>query len=256
MKIKTKLTSLTLFSILASSTFAAGGEFPIEPKQMSWPFEGPFGTFDRQAIQRGFQVYKEVCSACHGIPKVAFRNLREIGFSQAEVEAIASSYNIVDGPNDDGEMFERPGVPADHFPSPFPNEKAARSANGGLFPPDLSLIIKAREDGANYLYSLLTGYEDPPESMNVPEGTYYNPYFPTGVIGMAPPLASEGQVSYSDGTDATIQQMARDLVEFLQWTAEPEMEARKSMGIQTILYLLAFTVLFYAVYKKTWKDVE
>lgn len=247
---------LTCLSVLFISlnTFAASDAKP--PKQQIWPFDGFFGQQDHQSIQRGFQVYKEVCSACHGIKRVAFRNLKEIGFSEAEIKEIAKNYTVIDGPNDDGEMFERPGRPSDYFVPPYKNEKAARAANNGAYPLDLSLIVKAREDGANYVYSLLTGYyEVKPEGVEIPEGLHYNPYMAGGKIAMASPL-SNGQVSYMDGTNNSLEQMARDVVNFLQWTAEPEMDKRKYMGVRTMLYLFVFTVLFYFANKRVWSKVK
>lgn len=226
-----------------------------EPKQMEWAFDGVFGKFDRPSIQRGLQVYKEVCSACHGLKRVAFRTLTDVGFSEAEVKSFAAGYSIHDGPNDVGEMFDRPGRPSDRFPSPYPNDNAARAANNGAYPPDQSLLVKAREDGANYIYSLLTGYETAPEGVSVPEGAYYNPYMPGGIIKMAPPLHDEG-VTYQDGTKATVDQQAHDLVNFLQWAAEPEMEQRKRMGIHVMLFLGILTCFFYFTKKRIWSDLH
>lgn len=240
---------------LLSSPVVVLAEGHAEMKQMRWSFDGVFGTYDKPAIQRGFQVYKEVCSACHGLKRVAFRQLQEVGFSEAEVKSLAASYAIKDGPNDAGEMFERPGRPSDHFPSPYPNEKAARAANNGAYPPDQSLLIKARADGANYIYSLLTGYKSAPAGMTVPEGAHYNPMMNGGIIKMAPPLR-EGSVTYQDGTNATLEQQAFDVVNFLQWAAEPEMEVRKRMGIKVILFLTIMTTVFYLVKKRIWSDLH
>ena len=230
-------------------------KFARHAEQNIWNFDGHFGTFDRAAVQRGFQVYKEVCSACHGIERVAFRNLQEIGFSEAEVKTLAAeySYAALDG---EGEEIERPGKPADKFPSPFANEDAARAANNGAYPPDLSLITKARHDGANYVHSLIVGYEDAPEGFVLGEGMHYNPYFEGRQVAMAAPIVMDGQVSYEDETEASIDQMAHDLVNFLQWAAEPEMEARKSMGLKVMLFLLVFTGFFYVAKKRIWKDVK
>lgn len=225
------------------------------PKQLVWPFDGFTGTVDRQSAQRGLQVYKEVCAACHGLERVAFRTLTSLGFSEGEVKALAAEYTVQDGPNDDGEMFDRPGRPSDKFVSPYANENAARAANGGAYPPDLSLIIKARHDGANYLYSLLTGYSEPPADFHLTEGKYYNAYFPGGQIAMPPPL-SEGQVTYEDGTAASVDQMSRDVVNFLQWAAEPEMETRKSMGIRTMIFLALMTLFFYLAKRRLWRDLH
>ncbi|MCR9071619.1 MAG: cytochrome c1 [Alphaproteobacteria bacterium] len=227
----------------------------IEYPQHDWSFSGPFGTFDRGALQRGFQVYKNICSGCHALSYVAYRNLEDLGYNEDEIKAIAAQALVVDGPNDDGEMFERSGIPADRFVSPFPNEKAARAANGGAYPPDLSLIVKARPDGANYLRALLVGYVDPPADFNLMPGMNYNAYFSGHQIAMAQPLWGD-DVTFEDGTAATIEQQAEDLTTFLAWAAEPEMEERKRAGVMTILFLLVFTGLLYATKRKIWADVH
>jgi ubiquinol-cytochrome c reductase cytochrome c1 subunit len=221
----------------------------------AWSFEGFFGTYDRSAAQRGLQVYREVCATCHGLKYVAFRNLEALGFSEDEVSAIAAEYQITDGPNDEGEMFERPGRASDRFPSPFPNDAAARLANGGALPPDLSLITKARADGTNYLYSLLQGYEDPPPGEEGLEGSYYNLYFPNHWIAMPPPLFDDG-VEYADGSSATIEQMSSDVSMFLTWAAEPTLEARKQTGLKVLLFLVILTGLFYATKRKIWASAH
>lgn len=249
-----KILVTLLFISVAPVAFASGSEH-IELKKVNWAFEGPAGRFDEQAVQRGFQVYKEVCAACHGLKRVAFRNLTEIGLSEAEVKALASSYTVTDGPNEVGDMFDRPGRPSDRLPSPYPNALAAAAANGGAAPPDLSLIIKARGDGANYLYSLLTGYSDEvPEGVTIPEGRHYNKYFPGHAISMPKPI-TDGQVTYIDGTEATTEQMAKDVASFLQWAAEPEMQARKQTGIKAIIFLLVFTAFFYVAKKRIWSRI-
>lgn len=227
----------------------------LHPKHLEWKFDGVFGTVDKQSAQRGLQVYKEVCSACHSLNRVAYRSLHDLGFSEAEIKAFAAQKEVTDGPNDAGEMFQRPARPSDHFVPPYANVKAARAANGGAYPPDLSLIIKARHDGANYVYSLLTGYATPPSEVKVQEGLNYNPYFPGSQIAMPAPL-TDGQVSYADGTTANVDQMAKDVVNFLQWAAEPEMEARKRMGIKALLFLAIFTVLAYLAKRRVWAKVE
>jgi ubiquinol-cytochrome c reductase cytochrome c1 subunit len=225
------------------------------PLQRSWNHDGFFGTYDRGAAQRGFQVYREVCSGCHGLKYVAFRNLEALGFTEDEVTAIAADYQITDGPNDEGEMFERPGKPADHFPPPYANDEMARFVNGGALPPDLSLITKARADGTNYVYSLLQGYEEPPPNVQGLEGLYYNAYFPNHWIAMPPPLFDD-QVSYADGSSTSIEQMAADLAVFLSWTAEPNLEERKRTGLKVMLFLIILTGLFYATKRKIWADVH
>ena len=240
--------------LFAAGTASANNATP--PKEQEWAFDGVFGRFDKPAIQRGMQVYKEVCSACHSLKRVPFRSLHDIGFSDAEIKSLAAGYQIHDGPNDAGEMFDRPGRPSDHFPGPYANDNAGRAANGGALPPDQSLLIKAREDGADYIYSLLTGYgEQPPADHVVPEGSHYNPYFPGGNIKMAQPLKDDS-VTYQDGTKATLDQEARDVVSFLQWAAEPEMEQRKHMGIHVMLFLGAMTCFFYVVKKRIWSELH
>ena len=247
-----KFLIIILFAFTAHQAVASSSA--REPKQLAWPFEGIFGSFDRQAAQRGAQVYLEVCSACHSMHHLYYRNLEDLGFSMAEIKEIAAKKDVKDGPNDAGEMFDRPASPADRFVSPYPNNEAARAANNGALPVDLSLIIKARHDGGNYVYSLLTGYGEPPADFHMMPRLHYNPYFEGGQISMPPPL-SKDQVTYMDGTPATVEQMAHDVVIFLQWAAEPEMEHRKSMGLKVMLFLCAFTVFFYIVKKKIWKDI-
>jgi ubiquinol-cytochrome c reductase cytochrome c1 subunit len=242
--------------LVAAMASVHASEEALHPPQMQWPFDGIFGTVDRQAAQRGFQVYKEVCAACHGLHHLSYRNLAEIGFGPEEIKAIAAEHNVTDGPNDAGEMFDRSALPFDRFVAPFANEQAARAANNGAYPPDQSLIIKARPNGANYVYALLTGYgKEPPKGVEITEGMHYNPYFPGGKLAMTPPLI-DGMVTYMDGTKATVDQMARDVVVFLQWVAEPEMEARKQMGIKTCIFLLVFTILFYLAKSRVWHRVK
>jgi ubiquinol-cytochrome c reductase cytochrome c1 subunit len=241
-------------ALLSTGAFAAADNVTA-PKKIVWPFDGARGTVDRQSAQRGFKVYKEVCASCHSLRLLSLRNLQALGFSPEEVKAIAKEYTVEDGPDDTGGMFDRAGRPSDRFPSPYANEKEARASNGGAFPPDLSLMVKARPDGANYLYSLLTGYQDAPANVELPVGQYYNPYFPGKKIGMPAPL-SDDLVSYPDNTPSTTDQMARDVTNFLQWAAEPEMEDRKSMGIKVLLYLVVFTVLFIFAKRRVWKDVK
>ena len=253
MKTPIRFVVAALMVSVAMPVFAADSK--EEPKQVDWSFDGVFGTFDKPSIQRGFQVYKEVCSACHSLKRVSFRHLEGAGFSAAEVKALAAGYTIHDGPNDAGEMFDRPGRPSDAIPGPYANDKAARAANNGGLPPDQSLLIKAREDGPNYIYSLLTGYEPAPDGVSVPAGAYFNPYMDGHIIKMAPPLRADA-VTYQDGTKATLDQEARDIVNFLQWAAEPEMEQRKSMGIHVMLFLGAMTTFFYLVKKRIWSNLH
>lgn len=254
--IKTKILAITALMALGVSSAALAAGDQKHPKQYQWSFDGMFGNVDKQSAQRGFQVYREVCSACHSLERIDFRNLQELGFSEAEVKALAAEYEVQDGPNDDGEMFMRPAKPSDAFPSPYPNENAARAANNGAYPPDFSLIVKARVDGANYIHSLLTGYEDAPEHMDMPAGQYYNPYMPGGRLAMPAPLSQEGQVTYEDGTKATVEQMSADVVNFLQWAAEPEMEQRKQMGIKVLIYLAIFTIFMYLAKRNLWKKLH
>lgn len=231
------------------------------PQEIAWTHNGPgnvgiLGTFDRKQLQRGFQVYKEVCSACHSIHRVAFRDLAALGFSAPEVKAIAAGYDIAAIDEKTGEPNTRKGLPSDKFPLIYPNEIAARAAQNGALPPDLSLITKAREDGSNYVHSLITGYADAPAKWTVPSGLYYNPYFKSLNIAMPPPLAADGQVTYADGTKATRDQYARDVATFLTWTAEPKLEARKSTGVAAILFLVILTMLGYLSYRRVWADIK
>jgi ubiquinol-cytochrome c reductase cytochrome c1 subunit len=232
--------------------------FHLEPRDVAYSFDGPFGTYDRRQLQRGFQVYKEVCSSCHSLNYVAFRNLEELGYGEAEVKAIANRWQI-EVPDIDpktGEATTRKAIPADHFPSPFPNETAARAANHNALPPDLSLITKAREGGPAYVTSLITGYRNPPANLppeNRPaEGLHYNPWFANLNIAMPPPLTSNGQVGYTDGTDPTVEQMATDVAAFLAWTAEPRLENRRAAGLATLIFLIFATVLAYLAYQNIW----
>ena len=228
------------------------------PAEMNWQFDGLFGTYDRNALRRGFQVYKEVCASCHSLNQIAFRNLSQEGgpeFSEAEVKAIAKEYLVEDGPDDYGDMFERDALPRDKFPSPYPNENAARAANGGAYPPDLSLITKARGGGADYIHALLSGYEEAPDGVEMRAGLYYNPYMAGGKIAMPVPLLEE-LVEYSDGTEATVEQMSMDVTHFLNWTAEPELEQRKRMGFMVLIYLSIFAGLMFFSMRKIWADLH
>lgn len=245
--------AVLLLAIAVPGAYAAGDA--VKPPPQKWSFQGLFGTFDRAALQRGFEVYNGVCAACHSLRLVAYRNLMEIGFTEDQVKKIAAAKEVTDGPNDEGEMFQRPARPSDKFVKPFPNEQAARAANNGAYPPDLSLIVKARVGGADYLHALLTGYKEPPADVKMSEGMYYNVYFPGNQIAMAPPLA-EGVVEYADKTKATVSQMAHDLTTFLAWAAEPETEDRKRIGIKAILFLIVLTGMLYAIKRKVWSDLK
>lgn len=240
--------------LLAFGTAAEAAEGAKPPAQ-HWSFSGIFGTFDRAAQQRGFQVYKEVCAACHAVNMLSYRNLHAIGYQEDDVKAIAAQAKVMDGPNDAGEMFERAGRPSDKFVRPFPNEKAARAANNGAYPVDLSMVVKARPNGADYVFGLLTGYGTPPADVKVAEGMNYNAYFPGHQIAMPPPINPDG-VTYQDGTKATVEQQARDVVTFLAWSAEPELEARKQMGLKVLLFLIVMTGILYAAKRKVWAGVH
>ncbi|MDI3308680.1 MAG: cytochrome c1 [Acetobacteraceae bacterium] len=253
---RSALRALAIAGGLLAAAPALAAEGGVEIPNANFSFEGLFGTFDRAAAQRGFQVYKEVCSACHSMHQLYYRNLRELGLSEAQVRAIAATVEVQDGPNDEGQMYDRPGRPSDRFRSPFPNEQAARAANNGALPPDLSVITKAREGGADYIYALLTGYSDPPAGVTLMEGMHYNKYFPGHQIAMPPPLTGEGQVEYHDGTKATVEQMAHDVVTFLAWAAEPEMEQRKALGVRMVIFLTILGGLAYAVKRKVWADLH
>jgi ubiquinol-cytochrome c reductase cytochrome c1 subunit len=276
-----------LAAALAAATFsgavsATAAEGTPNPPRETWSFAGVFGTFDRAQLQRGFKVYREVCQSCHQL-KIPFRTLAQNGgpqFSVAQVTALSAEYKIQDGPNDAGDMFERPGRPADNIPAPFPNENAAAAANGGKAPPPLQVMAKARgfergfpwfvidvipflqyqEHGPDYIHALLTGYEEPPAGFTVPTGGHYNKYFPGHVIAMPKPL-SDGQVEYPKGPDGkapvpeTVDQYSRDLAAFLMWTAEPALEQRKRMGFMVIIFLAVFSYLMYYVKKKVWAQV-
>ena len=227
----------------------------IELMKQKWPFDGIFGRFDESSLQRGFQVYREVCAACHGIRHISYRDLKGIGYTNDEIKVIAADYEVMDGPNDDGEMFEREARPSDKFVGPYENDKIARLANNGAYPPDLSLIVKARADGANYLYSLLNGYKEFPDNFEASEGMYYNEFYPGNQIAMPSPLMDD-IVEYSDGTEATQSQIAKDVTSFLAWTAEPELEERKSLGVKTLFFLILITIMLLGVKRKIWKDVD
>lgn len=266
-------------ALVGGSAFAAGTQ--EEPRSVAWSFNGPFGKFDRAQLQRGYKVYREVCSSCHAMHLMSFRNLGQKGgpFYDPEypnpnnnpyVKAIAKDYQVDDIDSETGDVVKRPGVPADRFVSPFPNEAATRASNGGALPPDMSTLAKAREGGANYIYSLLTGYGETPAGLEVPAGKHYNPYMPGdvsafwkgkghapvgGLIAMAPPLAPD-KVTFDDGTKSTVDQQARDVAAFLAWVSEPKMEERKAFGVGAMIYLLILAGLLYVSYRRIWRNVS
>ncbi|MEA2992388.1 MAG: ubiquinol-cytochrome c reductase cytochrome c1 subunit [Alphaproteobacteria bacterium] len=271
--------ALVLAAALPVLTGAAvaqdGHDTPLPPK-LQWSFAGPFGKFDRAQLQRGFKIYREVCANCHSLSMIAFRNLADPGgpeFSTAQAQTVAAEYKVKDGPNDQGEMFDRPGRLADYFPPPFPNEQAARASNGGSLPPDMSVLAKARtyergfpwfvvdmftqyqEQGVDYIAAILKGYEQKPADMQMAPGMMYNKYFPGHGIGMPPPI-SDGQVPFDDGSPTTLDQYSRDISAFLMWTAEPHLEDRKRIGFQVMVFLLVFAGLLYFTKKKVWADVK
>jgi ubiquinol-cytochrome c reductase cytochrome c1 subunit len=241
-------------ALLASPQAARAAGEAIALPDTRFSFDGIFGTFDRASLQRGFQVYKEVCSACHAMRLLSYRNLLEIGLTEEQVRRIAAEFQVGDM-NDEGQAVERAARLSDRFRSPFPNERAARAANNGAYPVDLSVIIKARANGADYLYALLTGYRDPPPGFELQDGMNYNEYFPGHQIAM-PPVLNDGQVEFADGTQASISQMARDVTSFLAWAAEPELEQRRQMGIRVLIFLTVLGGLTYAVKRKIWADVK
>jgi len=246
---------LSFFSLNSAQTFAAE---KVDYLKTDWSFKGLFGKFDRAALQRGYQVYTEVCSSCHSMKYLSYRNLAEKGgpeFSEAQAKAIAASFEVKDGPNADGDMFTRPGKLSDKFVMPYENVKAAQAANGGAYPPDMSVLVKARGGGVDYIYSLLQGYEDPPAGVTLDDGVYYNKYMYGNKIKMSNQL-SDGLVEYSDGTNATVEQMSKDVTTFLMWAAEPHLEARHQMGFKAIIYLIILTVLVYFSMKRIWSRIE
>lgn len=235
---------------LGGIAYADEAEHGLASPNYTWPHSGILSSYDHASIRRGHQVYQQVCATCHSMSLIAYRDLIGIAYTEDEVKAISAESEVEDGPNDEGEMYTRPGKPSDHFPKPYANEEAARFANGGAYPPDLSLITKARHNGQNYVFALLTGYRDPPAGVSVRDGLHYNPYFPGGAIAM-PKMLIDGAVEYEDGVPPTESQMAKDVISFLSWAAEPEMEERKLMGFKVMLVL--FLVLLQAGYYKRWK---
>jgi cytochrome c1 len=270
------LIACMLASLSVVGVRPAGAQEAEAPPLQRWSFSGPFGLYDTAQLQRGFKVYREVCSACHSLKLVAFRNLADPGgpgFSEAQAAAVAAGFQVTDGPNDKGEMFQRPGKISDYFPPPFANDQAARAALGGGLPPDLSVIAKARgyergfpwfifeaftdyqEGGPDYVHALLNGYTDPPAGFSLPPGGQYNKYFPGQAIAMPKPL-SDGQVEYTDGTPATVDQYSRDVAAFLMWAAEPALDARKRLGFQVMMFLIVFTALLYFTKRRVWHAVH
>ena len=248
----------SIITLLIGLSIQSNAAEKIEYLKTNWSFKGLFGKFDRGALQRGYQVYTEVCSSCHSMKYLSYRNLAEKGgpeFTVVQAKAIAASFEVTDGPNADGEMFTRPGKLSDKFVMPYENVKAAQAANGGAYPPDMSVLVKARGDGVDYIYSLLQGYEDPPVGMVLDDGVYYNKYMYGNKIKMANQL-SDGLVEYADGTVASVEQMSKDVTTFLMWSAEPHLESRHQMGFKAIIYLIILTILVYFSMKKIWSRVE
>ncbi|MDP6571974.1 MAG: cytochrome c1 [Rhodospirillales bacterium] len=246
----------TVLALSVASAGAASAAVGLKPEARDWSFDGVTGTYDRNALRRGLQVYLEVCASCHSLNLVAYRHLGGVGFSAEEIKAIAAEFEVEDGPNEEGEMFTRPARATDPFPQPFANDQEARAANSGALPPDLSVINKARKGGANYMYALLTGYrEEAPQGFEMMEGMSYNDYFPGHQIAMPPPLVEDG-VEYADGTKASVEQMSADVTIFLEWAGEPGMEDRKRLGIKVLLFLLVLTAMLFALKRKIWADLH
>ena len=236
------------FNVLASGS---GNDLP----KHNWSFNGLTGTFDKSAVQRGFKVYREVCSGCHSMSLLYYRDLIDIGFSDEEVKAIAAEYTVIDGPNEEGEMFERPAKPSDRFVLPFSNQQEARISNNGSYPPDLSVITKAKKHGPDYIFNLLLGYTEPPVDFELGEGMYYNKWKEGHQISMAQPL-DEGYVDYDDGTENTLPQLAEDITTFLVWSAEPELEERKKLGIKVILFFIVLGSIVFIVKNRLWREIH
>jgi len=268
-----KAAAISLMTLAITPAFAAEGH---QPERESWTFAGPFGHFDKGQLQRGFKVYKEVCSSCHALSLISFRNLAEEGgpgFSEAQARVIAQDYKVQDGPDDSGQMFERTAKLSDRFPSPFPNDEAARAANGGALPPDFSLLAKARsyesgfpwfildaltqyqEQGPDYIHAIITGYRQPPAGVEGKPGLHYNVAFPGNWIAMPPPI-SDGQVEYTDGTPQTVDQYSRDVASFMMWAAEPHLEARKRIGFEAMVFLIGLALLLFFTKRRVWSNVE
>ncbi len=251
----------TTFVILSLLFFLFQKVYSAEKQELlkvDWSFKGYLGKFDRGSLQRGYQVYTEVCASCHSMKYLSYRNLAEEGgpeFTNEEAKAIAANFEVTDGPNDDGEMFTRPAKLSDKFVNPYQNDKEAMASNGGAYPPDMSVLVKARSGGADYIYSVLLGYVDPPNDISLDDGVYYNKYMYGNKIKM-PKVLEDGLVEYNDGTEATEEQMAKDVVTFLSWSAEPHLEARHKIGFKAIIYLIIITLLAYLSMKKIWSRIE
>jgi ubiquinol-cytochrome c reductase cytochrome c1 subunit len=254
---RNRLAALAALLIFSLPAFAGEDE---PPRTQDWPQDGLTGTYNRADLQRGFQVYREVCSACHSMHLLYYRDLEGLGYNPEEIKAIAASVTVTDGPNDSGEMFDRPGRPYDEFKSPYPNVKASRAANGGAYPPDMSLLAKAREGGPDYIYSIVTGYGPTPEGVTIPKGKYYNDTYPGHAISMPPPL-KDGLVDFGKDDSGKpvpddIAHEARDVAEFLAWASEPHLEERHRMGLQVMIFLGVFAAVLYAAKRKIWKDAH
>jgi cytochrome c1 len=270
------MTALLLAAAVAGTTLPARAQEADAPPLQSWSFAGPFGQFDPEQLQRGFKIYREVCSTCHSLKLLSFRNLADPGgphFTEAQAAAIAATFQVTDGPNDQGQMFQRPGKISDSFPPPFANDQAARAALGGGLPPDMSTLAKARgydrgfpwfifdaftqyqEGGPDYIHAILNGYTDPPAGFALPPGTHYNKYFPGHAIAMPKPI-NDGQVKFTDGTPETVDQYGRDVAAFLMWASEPKLDERKRLGFQVMIFLIVLSALLYFTKKKLWHEVE
>ena len=248
--------SLAVIFLFGATTTAANSAETLSFPKKDWSWQGVFGTYDRSQLQRGLQAYKSVCAACHGLKFIAFRDLMDLGYSAAEIKAFAKTIEVTNTePNDEGEIFKRPARAADYFPDPFPNKQAARAANNGAYPPDLSLVVESRVGGADYLHALLTGYTDPPKDVKLGDGMYYNKAYPGHQIAMPAPIMDDS-VEYKDGTKPTVNQIATDVTAFLAWASEPNMEARKSMGIKVMLFLFAFLFVLIGMKRRTWSNVH
>jgi len=254
--LKIFITIIFIFVTKLTPIIAAEKQLPL--LKQDWSFKSFFGKFDRASLQRGYQVYTEVCASCHSMQYVSYRNLSEKGgpeFSLDQAKAIASNFEVTDGPNSDGEMFTRAAKLSDKFVMPYVNEEEAKASNGGAYPPDMSVLVKARAGGADYIYSVLLGYEDPPEGMKLDDGVYYNKYMYGQKIKM-PQQLYDDLVTYADGTPATPEQMAKDVTTFMAWTAEPKLEERHKFGFRVIAYLIILTILVYFSMKRIWSRIE